>query len=74
MTRGHGWSLTSTTWRTFTSYTLPAFTGAFYGSIKFCRRRLSIAGFRKQRLSPDEKTPFPEIHFPEMFFWCLPKI
>ncbi len=30
MTRGHGWSLPFTVWRTFTSYSLPAFTGAFY--------------------------------------------
>jgi hypothetical protein len=30
MTRGRGWSLTFTSWRTSTSYTLPAFTGAIY--------------------------------------------
>lgn len=29
MTRGHGWSLAFTMWRTFTSRSMPAFTGAF---------------------------------------------
>ena len=29
MTRGHGWSLAFTTWRTYTSRSMPAFTGAF---------------------------------------------
>lgn len=29
MTRGRGWSLAFATWRTFTSYLMPALTGAF---------------------------------------------
>jgi hypothetical protein len=36
MTRGHGWSLAFTMWRTCTSYFLPAFTGAFCEAINFC--------------------------------------
>jgi hypothetical protein len=46
MTRGHGWSLTFTSWRTFTSYTLPAFTGAFYGKNQ---------GFGKKRIAEEKK-------------------
>ena len=46
MTRGHGWSLPFTMRRTFTSYSLPAFTGAFYDVIKLGRKRVSRSQIR----------------------------
>jgi len=48
MTRGHGWSLAFTMWRTCTTYPLPTFTGAFNLSPFFLK---GLRAFAQSRLS-----------------------